>query len=81
MLRSYTQNFTIKRTLTKTFAKLPNKKSLIVVTRFLVKNDETLVKKTFASPLLKHRQEEREKTTTTLAIAKLFALHANAKNK
>ena len=39
-----------------------------------------LLKGTFASPLLKHRREGGEKkATTTQAIAKLFALHGNAK--
>ena len=37
-----------------------------------------LLKGTFASPLLKHRRESGEKKRQQQAIAKLFALHANA---
>ena len=67
MLRLHTQNFTIIQDL------IP-----ILVSRFLGEtNDEKLAKKTFASPILKHQREWGK--VKIKVIAKLFALHANAK--
>ena len=66
--------------LTKTFAKVSNEKCLILGTRSLGNEWGKIGKKTFASPLLKYRREGKEKKRSAQAIAKLFVLHANAKN-
>ena len=76
MLWSYTKNFTINRRLAKTFAKLSNEKSPILVTRFLGNEWWNIDRKLL--PLHYLNTEEKEDKKTTQAIAKLFASHANA---
>ena len=86
ILWSHTRNFTIKRTLTKTFVKVSNEKKRSQPHALLVTNDEILVKQSFASPLLKHRQEgsnkkDEKNKPTKQAIAKFFVLHAKTNTK
>ena len=79
MLWSYIRNFTVKRTLTKTFAEVSNEKRPIQVTRFLGNEWWNICKKAFFSHYWRTNKKEQKKTTTTQAVAKLFALYANAK--
>ena len=74
---SHIRSFTIKVALTKTFACVSSDSSLILVTPSCITNDEIYTKKTFVSPSKTATGSKKRKEK---AIAKLFALHANAKS-
>ena len=77
MSYSHIRNFTINVALTKTFTCVFSASSLILVTPFCITNNE-IYAKNFCRSVQKRRQEaKREKKK---AIARLFALHANAKS-
>ena len=67
-LSDITKFYTIKRTLTITFTKLPNKKGLILVTRFPGNKCWNIDKKNFCQSITK-TPTRRKKKTTTQAIA------------
>lgn len=94
MLCSHTQNFTIKKTLIKTFAVVYNQISPFLVTKVLRNERQNMSKMFFTSPLLKHQRERGERkqqlkiffcytqtnTTRIKGNVRLFPSHANAKN-
>ena len=64
----------------KTFASVSKETSPILVTRVLSKGKLNTDKKTFTSPSKNTARMEKKKKKI-MAIAKVFALHANAKRK
>ena len=71
------RNFSIKITLTKTFASLPSESNRILVTPSCVTNDEIYGKKTFVGLSKNSNSKEKKKLKNRKASAKLFALRAN----
>ena len=78
MLCSHTQNFTIKKTLIKTFAVVYNQISPFLVTKVLRNERQNIVKNVFYQPITETPKRARRKKT---AIENLFLLHPNKYNK
>ena len=94
MLCSHTQNFTIKKTLIKTFAVVYNQISPFLVTKVLCNERQNIVKNVFYQPITETPKRARRKktaienlfcytqtnTTRIKGNVRLFPSHANAKN-
>ena len=72
-LTRYKRNFTRTRTLTQTFVSVSDEINSVLVTLFLVTNDETLTKNV-ASSLLKHKWEGRGKKSNNTGNCKTFCV-------